>query len=148
MWSIESVANRVEPHKINEITLHKKRVSSIHKIGEKAVSTGHDGCVKLVNLDNIQKRSFTVCELPISCSALYDIKTMIAGSYDNKLYLYSLANGRTIETIHAHDDAISCCEYMDNLTLIASGSWDNSVKIWDLRANKIKPVSMFEDHEE
>jgi hypothetical protein len=53
MWSTEAIANRTESHKVTEITLHKKRVSSIYKLGEKAISTGHDGCVKIVNLDNI-----------------------------------------------------------------------------------------------
>jgi len=145
-WNIEAIS-RKSSSKITEITLHKKRVSSIQKLPGKIVTTGHDGCIKLVTLDTLQKRSFNVCELPLSCSALVNEKTVVAGSYNNRLYMFNLGNGRVAHNILAHDDAVTCCEHIQSLNSIASGSWDSHIKIWDVR-QKPKPVQEFEEHDE
>lgn len=145
-WNIEHVAKK-SGSEVTEITLHKKRVSSIHQLGDKAVTTGHDGCLKVTNLEKIQKRSFPVCELAISCSALINDKTIAAGSYDNKIYIFNLSTGRVANTFQAHDDAITSIEYIESMSSIVSGSWDGLVKLWDVR-EKPKAVHSFEDHEE
>lgn len=75
-------------------------------------------------------------------------RTIAVGSYDHKLYTYSISSGRVIDSIVAHDDAITCCEYLPSLNVLVSGSWDSVVKVWDERANKLKPMTCFEDHEE
>jgi len=127
-WNIENVA-RKSSSQVTEITLHKKRVSSIHKIGDRAITTAHDGCLKVTALERVQKRSFPICELAISCSALINDKTIAAGSYDNRIYIFNLSTGRVINNFQAHDDAITSCEYIESLNAIASGSWDGFVKL-------------------
>lgn len=75
-------------------------------------------------------------------------RTIAVGSYDHRLYTYSISSGRVIDSIVAHDDAITCCEYLPALSALVSGSWDQVTKVWDERASKIKPVMCYEDHEE
>ena len=42
-------------------------------------------------------------------------------------YVYSLEYGRTVNTLLAHDDAISQLSMQDNLLM--SSSWDSTVKV-------------------
>lgn len=71
----------------------------------------------------------------------------MTGSYDNKLYVFNLATGRVIEQISAHTDAVSACLTFNELNFVVSGSWDNHLKIWDLR-DLNSPCEIFEDHED
>lgn len=146
LWNIEAVA-RKQVEQVTEVSLHKKRLSSINLINDRILTTGHDGCVKVVTIDKLQKRSFTVCNLAISSSCVMNEKNIAVGCYDNNLYIFNIGNGRVSQTINAHDDAISAVEYIPALEAIASVSWDAQLKIWDVRA-KISPVQSYEDHEE
>lgn len=111
------------------------------------ITTGHDGCIKVVGLDTLQKRSFTVCDLALSSSAIVDNNKVIAGSYDNKVYLFSIGTGRVQDSIGEHDDAVSCVEFIPELNAAVSSSWDAYTRLWDIRANKLNCAAAFEDHE-
>lgn len=146
LWNIEAVA-RKQTDQLTEVSLHKKKLSSINMIGDRILTTGHDGCVKVVVLEKLQKRSFTVCNLAISSSCVMNEKNIAVGCYDNNLYIFNIGNGRVTQTINAHDDAVSAVEFISELNAIASVSWDAQLKLWDVR-DKLAPVQAFEDHEE
>lgn len=42
--------------------------------------------------------------------------------------IYDCDYGGKINEIPAHDDAVSCLSYMDDMGVLVSGSWDCSVK--------------------
>ena len=146
LWNIESVASK-KTSPVTEVSLHKKKLSSINVLQDRILTTGHDGCVKIVTIDKLQKRSFTVCNLAISSSCIINEKTISVGCYDNNIYIFNIGNGRVSQCIRAHDDAVSALEYIEDLNSIASVSWDAQLKLWDVRAG-YSPVSAFEDHEE
>jgi factor associated with neutral sphingomyelinase activation len=146
LWKIESVASK-KSSQVTEVSLHKKRLSSINILNDRILTTGHDGCVKIVTMEKLQKRSFTVCNLAISSSCIINEKTISVGCYDNNIYVFNIGNGRVSQCIRAHDDAVSAIEYLADLNAIASVSWDAQLKLWDVRAG-FNPVHSFEDHEE
>lgn len=37
---------------------------------------------------------------------------------------------QTVNTIPAHDDAVSCMSYLDRMGFLITGSWDSTVKLW------------------
>lgn len=41
---------------------------------------------------------------------------------------YDLDYGRVLNEIPAHDDAVSCISFLEELAVLVSGSWDCSVK--------------------
>ena len=108
------------------------------------VTTGHDGCLKITSLSTFQKRTFTVSNLALTCSALTSEKSLATGSYDNKLYFFNLDTGKTLKAIHAHDDTVTSCEFIEAQNAVATGSWDGHVKLWDIRTGQL--VSNFDDH--
>ena len=68
---------------------------------------------------------------PISitcCFPLPNNKTILIGSRDHSICVYSIEYGRTYEFNNAHRDVISCMDWKNGL--LATGSWDGSVKVW------------------
>ncbi len=62
-------------------------------------------------------------------------------------YLYSVGFGSVIDTVSAHDDAVSClCLRRD---ILISGSWDATVKVWQFKGNSLNrlPLAEFTDHD-
>jgi factor associated with neutral sphingomyelinase activation len=59
--------------------------------------------------------------------------TILAGSYDNSVYGYNADHGRVLGRLAAHDDAVSalCVPALDS-TRLFTGSWDGSVRLWDI----------------
>ena len=62
------------------------------------------------------------------CFPLPNNKTILIGSRDHSICVYSIEYGRTYEFNNAHRDVISCIDWQNGL--LATGSWDGSVKVW------------------
>jgi len=61
--------------------------------------------------------------------------TVLAGSYDNRCYAYSVDWGRQLGSWPAHDDAVSCMKLVRPAGApcsLLTGAWDCSVKLWRL----------------
>lgn len=59
----------------------------------------------------------------------------------NYRIFYDLDFGRVTQTVSAHEDAISCMVWGHTSNLLASGSWDCTVRIWQglATSNTIRP---------
>jgi factor associated with neutral sphingomyelinase activation len=133
--------------------LHKDIITSfsLSKDGNTLYSVSQDSSLKLYSIsEKKQLRSITIGELSLSsCQLTPDEKTIIIGSWDNNIYIYSINYGRIIDTIEAHDDAVSCLCFKQDILI--SGSWDATVKIWKFsyKDNTLdnKPIFDFTDFE-
>lgn len=93
-----------------------------------------------------QVRSLKISNLALSSLCLgSDSRNAFIGSWDNNMYwiaclhphaqfhlisansyVYSVANNRVMDTLYAHDDALSCLAVVKD-TLV-TGSWDTTIK--------------------
>ncbi|KAL3859053.1 hypothetical protein ACJMK2_009289 [Sinanodonta woodiana] len=116
-----------------QYSLHKDVVTDVKLSpdGKCIFSVSRDSLLKMYSLEEQrQLRSVTMsCMALSSCQVMPDSKTIIVGSWDNNVYFYSVEFGRILDTLHAHDDAVSSIYWQTN-TLLTS-SWDSTVKIWE-----------------
>ncbi|XP_072024442.1 protein FAN-like [Amphiura filiformis] len=114
-------------YKLHKDTVHAIKLANQDKV---VFSVSQDSQLKLYSLeDQRQLRSVSLSSLPLSCLAVIpDKKQALVGSWDNSVYLYSIDYGRVLDTLVAHDDAVSSLWLRDNLLVTAS--WDSTVKVW------------------
>jgi factor associated with neutral sphingomyelinase activation len=62
---------------------------------------------------------------------------VILSSWDNHVYVYAPAYGRVLDSLNAHEDAVSCLALRHSV--LATGSWDANVRIWAVRDTNIEP---------
>ena len=111
-------------------------------------------------------RVATISPLTLSCCALGSTSaggvvdsdslstSIVVGSWDHSLYLYSPIFGRVTSTVLAHDDAVSCVATAPagsgggsgaaagwSHARVLSGSWDAQVKLWTCTADEFLPES-------
>ncbi|KAL2737770.1 protein FAN-like isoform X3 [Vespula squamosa] len=117
---------------------------------DEILSVGHDGMFKLYSIkDKKPTRSVSLSSLPLSsCISYYTASShniLVVGSWDNTLIFYDIEFGRTIDTLQAHEDAVSCLAWSPTRQIIISGSWDCTAKVWRsyVSGPKIKPSEYF-----
>jgi WD40 repeat protein len=59
-----------------------------------------------------------------------DESLVAAGADDGKVWLFNLPKGEVLDTIHAHDDRVTSIAFHDNGNLLATGSRNREVKLW------------------
>ncbi|XP_022082216.1 protein FAN-like isoform X2 [Acanthaster planci] len=114
-------------HKLHKDTVKDVQVSDN---GKMVFSVSLDTSLKLYSTeDQRQRRSINISSMPLSSlSAMPDGKTVLVGSWDNSLYLYSIEYGRIVDKLMAHDDAVSALRLQGDILVTAS--WDSTVKVW------------------
>lgn len=54
------------------------------------------------------------------------------------IYIWSLRTGKLLDTLTGHEGPISCLKFNNRGTVLASGSWDHTVRTWDLLGSGLK----------
>jgi F-box and WD-40 domain protein 1/11 len=132
---------------------HHETVLSLHFDNRYLVTGGRDGKVKLWNRQTLYANSDDVPQFAIkpaesdryeeySLLATFDghdaavnaVKlkdnVVVSGSGDSSICIWSLQTGEILHKVTIHQRGIACLQY--NGHFIASGSTDNSVKIYDV----------------
>jgi len=117
-----------------QYTLHKDSVTEVRisPDGLSTFSVSQDSFLKMYSLEEQrQLRSVNMSLMALSsCEVLEDNKTIVVGSWDNKVYFYSIEYGRVLDTLHCHDDAVSCVRW--KASKLFTASWDSTVKVWEM----------------
>ena len=71
-----------------------------------------------------------------------DGSTLFAGSNDNKVYMWQVASGNTMQQIGVHDAPVRSVCFAAANNWVVSGSWDKTIKFWDCRSPT--PVGQFQ----
>ncbi|MEE6508434.1 hypothetical protein FKM82_021182 [Ascaphus truei] len=111
---------------------HKEAVTGIavSSNGSSVFTTSQDSTLKMFSRDQKSiQRSFSFSNMALSsCVVLPEDTTVICSSWDNNVYFYSIAFGRTQHTLMGHDDAVSKVRWQNDR--LCTASWDSTVKVW------------------
>ena len=128
-WSKESILRKAQSP-IQEFQVHSRRISSLHRFEGKTISTSYDGDICISNKRISVLRAIYASDLS-NLGILYSCA-------DETVIISSLSTGKVISEFRAHDDQISSVKCA-NSDIVVTGSWDCSLKLWDMRAS-FKPV--------
>jgi hypothetical protein len=65
-------------------------------------------------------------------SLQFDDEKLISGSDDQSIRVWNMKTGKPIKTLTEHTDMVWHIHYDDDLNLLASSSFDNTVRLWKL----------------
>jgi len=128
---------------------HKAPVSDIvfSPLGHSVFSCSLDGTVRAFDLVRYRNfRTFAVSDRPsqLSCLAIDPSGEIVcAGSIDPfEVYVWSVQTGKLVDTLAAHEAPLSALAFSPSHTakpMLASASWDGTVRLWDIFATGSAP---------
>ena len=115
--------------------------------GHVIVSSSNDGTVRA--FDMIRYRNFRTMTSPkptqFSCVAVDPSGELVAaGSLtDFSVYVWSLQTGKLLDVLDGHEGPVTTIKFSPQNPQLATGSWDSTVKIWELYAGANAAVESF-----
>ncbi|XP_029644445.1 periodic tryptophan protein 2 homolog isoform X2 [Octopus sinensis] len=108
--------------------------------GQVVLSSSLDGTVRAFDLNRYRNfRTFTSPQAAqFSCLTVDPSGEIVcAGTVDSfEIYVWSMKTGRLLDVLSGHEAPISDLSFSPSRALLASGSWDKTVKLWDIFENK------------
>ena len=104
------------------------------------ISSSLDGTIRAYDL--IKYKNFRIMTTPkqtqlICCSVDYSGEIVAAGSLDTyNIFVWSIKTGDLIDVLNGHTGPVSCLAFSLINDILISGSWDNTVKMWELYTKK------------
>jgi Prp8 binding protein len=109
-------------------------IATPKKTMELFASVADDGLLKIWEPRSKQEIKSIASKYPLtSVSFSLHGDRVFVGGIDNDIKCYSVADGKLEETIQGHQDTISSLEISFDGTYLMSNSFDETVKIWDVR---------------
>ncbi|CCG83142.1 U3 snoRNP-associated protein Utp1 [Taphrina deformans PYCC 5710] len=124
-------------------TDHTSAITDIHfaKKGNVLFSASLDGSIRAWDLVRYRNfRTFTAAErVQFSCLAVDPSGEIVcAGSTDSyDIYMWSVQTGQLIDTLSAHEGPVCSLHFAGEGGVLASGSWDKTVRIWNVFSRKV-----------
>ena len=116
--------------------LHKESMTALCTLPKQnsIVSVSKD-TLRLFSLTSQQQtRSAALSTMALSsCLVMPNEDTVLVGCWDNNLYFYSVEYANVLHSMRAHDSSVTCLSWSSNI--LATGSWDTSVKVQLYQAN-------------
>lgn len=115
------------------------------KFGENSnrllLSTSWDCTVKLYDVITNQLKTQYLHDAPVLDAAFQGEECIWSGGADKKVKKFDIES-ETETLVGLHDEPIRCVEFNSEANLVATGSWDRTMKLWDPRlAGKGGPVA-------
>ena len=80
------------------------------------LTVGKDGFIKLSDIDSLElKKSFRISDMPLSDLAQLTKEVFVVAGWDSNLHIFNLNYGSTVNSIVAHDDAITVLKLIPTL---------------------------------
>ncbi|SCU92952.1 LAFA_0F13872g1_1 [Lachancea sp. 'fantastica'] len=121
------------------------------KKGQVLFSASLDGTVRAWDLIRYRNfRTFTAAErIQFNCLAADPSGEVVcAGSTDSfAIHVWSVQTGQLVETLDGHEGPVSCLSFSKENGVLASSSWDKTVRIWSIfgRSQQVEPLEVFAD---
>ncbi|KAF7650631.1 hypothetical protein LDENG_00122740 [Lucifuga dentata] len=119
-------------------TEHTSSVTNVTFIssGLVIVSASLDGTVRAFDLHRYRNfRTFTSPRPAQFSSLAVDVsgELVSAGAQDSfEIFLWSMQTGRLLEVLGGHEGPVSCLCFSPVQSILASASWDRTVRLWDM----------------
>ena len=103
------------------------------------LTVGKDGFIKLCDFASLEvKKSFRISDTPCSDLVQLTKEVFVVSGWDNCLHIFNLNYGSTVNSIEAHDDAVTALKLVPSLNLIVSTSWDCTIKLWSYQGDQVE----------
>ncbi len=74
--------------------------------------------------------------LTISPRGLMATGTGVGGQLENAIQLWDLRTGQVVQTLRGHQKRVTALAVTPNGKVLASGSWDRTVRLWDMNISR------------
>lgn len=132
---------------------HASAVTSVRfsKKGNVLFSASFDGTVKAYDLIRYRNfRTFTATKrLRFNSLAVDPSGEIVCGASEDSfdIYVWSVQTGQLLDTLAGHQGPISAITFGVENNLLASASWDKTVRIWNIfdRSQHVEPLEIHHD---
>jgi periodic tryptophan protein 2 len=104
------------------------------------ISSSLDGTVRAYDLVRYQNFRTLTTPTPVQLTSLAvdsSGEMVCAGAMDPfQIYVWSLQSGKLLDVLSGHEGPLACLTFAHNNGRLASGSWDGTLKIWDIYKNE------------
>ena len=108
--------------------------------GHAVISASLDGTVRAFDLVRYRNFRTLVTPEPVQFASLAIDpagEIVVAGSQDNfQLYVWSLKTGRLLDVLAGHEGPVIGLSFAPSVPILASASWDATVRTWDVFSGK------------
>lgn len=134
-------------------TEHTSAVTDLKfaKRGNVLFSSSLDGTVRAWDLIRFRNfRTFTAAERVQFNTLAVDPsgEVVVAGSQDSfDIYVWSVQTAQLLDSLAGHEGPVSCLAFGNESSVLASTSWDKTIRIWDIfgRSQKVEPIEIHSD---
>lgn len=71
---------------------------------------------------------------------LHDNSRFVSGSTDRQVFVWDVATGKTVQRYADHSQRVNSVAFNKDATVVASASYDSTIKIWDCRSLSKRPM--------
>jgi periodic tryptophan protein 2 len=108
--------------------------------GKAIISSSLDGTIRAHDLLRYKNFRTLTAPTPVQFTSLSVDNAgeiVCAGSLEPfNVYVWSLQTGRLLDILAGHEGPIACMEFSVGTSTLATGSWDGTLKLWDIYQNK------------
>lgn len=118
------------------------------KRGQVMFSSSLDGTIRAWDLIRFRNfRTFTASErIQFNCLAVDPSgEVVVAGSHDNfEIYVWSVQTAQLLDSLTGHEGPVSCLAFGNENSVLASASWDKTIRIWNIfgRSQSVEPIEV------